>query len=82
MAIPAADGLSPNTHVGYGIDDPLDRDLAPLQQLRNETFFANLIWDLTNYFRTGVELSYIKTAYRDAPDNQGYVVHTQFQWQF
>jgi hypothetical protein len=39
-----------HTHIGYGIDDPLDRDLAPGQPVRNETYFANLIWERDEEF--------------------------------
>src|SRR5262249_1757097 len=52
-----------HTHVGYGIDDPLDRDLAPGQPVRNETYFANLIWDVTKHLRLGAELTYRRTEY-------------------
>lgn len=71
-----------HTHAGYGIDDPIDRDLASLQRLRNETYFANLIWDVTSHFRMGIEYTYRKTAYTGLPNNQGHGVHTQFQWRF
>lgn len=71
-----------HAHVGYGIDDPLDADLAPLQRVRNETGFANLIWDVTSSFRTGVEFTYRRTAYGGLPGNEGFGVHTQFQWRF
>ncbi len=71
-----------HTHIGYGIDDPLDRDLAPLQIVRNETYFANLIWDVTRYFRVAWEFTYRETSYKVLRDNDGVGFHTQFQWKF
>jgi hypothetical protein len=71
-----------HTHVGYGIDDPLDRDLAPGQPLRNDTYFANLIWDVTKHFRLAAELTYRKTAYTVVPNNEGTGFQTQVQFKF
>ena len=71
-----------HTHIGYGIDDPLDRDLAPGQPVRNETYFANLIWDVTKHFRVAGEVTYRKTAYTVVPNNDGVGFQTQVQWKF
>ncbi len=71
-----------HAHVGYGIDDPLDRDLAPFQRVRNETYFANLILDVTRYFRVAWEFTYRETSYKVLRDNDGVGFHTQFQWKF
>jgi hypothetical protein len=68
-----------HTHVGYGIDDPLDRDLAPGQQVRNDTYFANLIWDVTKHFRVAGEFTYRKTAYTLVPNNDDFGFQTQVQ---
>jgi hypothetical protein len=71
-----------HTHVGYGIDDPLNRDLAPGQPIRNDTWFANLMWDVTKHFRLGIEFTYRKTAYTVVPNNEGLGVQTQVQLKF
>jgi hypothetical protein len=71
-----------HTHVGYGIDDPLDRDLARGQPIRNDTWFANLIWDVTKYLRLAGEFTYRKTAYTVVPNNQGFGLQTQVQFKF
>ncbi len=72
-----------HTHIGYGIDDPVDADLAALQPLRNETYFANLLWDVTKAFRLGLEVSYRETSYSPAlPDNDGVLIHTQVLYKF
>src|SRR5262249_4693206 len=71
-----------HTHIRYGIDDPLDHHLAPGQPVRNETYFANLIWDVTKHFRVAGEVTYRKTAYTLVPNNDGIGFHTQVQWRF
>lgn len=71
-----------HTHWGYGIDDPLDRDLAPGQPVRNETYFANLIWDVTKHLRFGFEVTYRKTAYTLVGNNQGVGFQTQMRLKF
>jgi hypothetical protein len=71
-----------HTHVGYGIDDPLDRDLARGQPIRNDTWFANLLWDVSKHCRLGWELTYRKTAYTLFPNNQGYGAQAQVRFSF
>ena len=69
-----------HTHFRCGIDDPRDRDLGPGQAIRNDTFFANLIWDVTKHFRLAGEFTYRRTAYIVLPNNDG--IGLQFQVQF
>ena len=71
-----------HTHWGYGIDNPVDSDLAPTQVSRNDTIFANLIWDVTKSFRLASELTYRTTDYLALPDNEGFGYHWQMQWKF
>jgi hypothetical protein len=73
-----------HSHVGFGIDDPLDRDVAVTQRTQNSTFFANAIWDVNPTFRVGFEFAWRETKYRSPliPDNEGPGFHTQFQWAF
>ncbi len=71
-----------HTHVGYGIDDPLDRDLSGGGILRNQTYFANLIWDVTKYLRLGFETTYRQTAYPLRLNNDGVGFQTVVQMSF
>ena len=71
-----------HAHIGYGIDDPLDRDLAPGQANRNDTYFANLIWDVTKQFRLAGEVTFRQTSYIAVPNNDGVGVQTQVQLKF
>jgi hypothetical protein len=68
-----------HTHIGYGIDDPLDRDLQGGGILRNQTYFANIIWDVTKYLRLGFETTYRQTAYPLSLNNEGATFQTVVQ---
>jgi hypothetical protein len=71
-----------HTHIGYGIDDPLDGDLSPGSPVRNETYFANLIWDPTKHLRFGFEVDYRRTEYTLVRNNDGFGCQMQFQLKF
>jgi hypothetical protein len=71
-----------HAHVGDGVDAPVKRDLAPGQAAFNDTYFANLIWDVTKSFRAAIEFTYRVTDYIGARNNDGFGVQTQFQWKF
>jgi hypothetical protein len=71
-----------HTHLGYGVDNPDDDDLAPAQRTRNEVIFANLIWDVTAQFQVGFEVSHWDTDYVLLPDNDAMVYHTRVQLKF
>lgn len=75
-----------HSHWGYGIDDPLDRDVSTdplaLGRIRNETYFGNLLWDVNPTMRLGFEFTWRETAYRVLPDNEGAGFHTQCRWVF
>ena len=76
-----------HVHIGYGIDDPRDSDLAPIQILRNESYFATLIWDISAALQLGFEIDYRKTSYtRFLPnaflDAGAWVFGSKLQWRF
>jgi hypothetical protein len=71
-----------HTHWGYGIDDPLDKDLGPGQATRSQTYFANLVWDPNKYLRLGFEVTYRETAYTLFGNNQGIGFQTRMQFKF
>jgi hypothetical protein len=71
-----------HTHWGYGIDDPRNADLALTQIARNETVWANLVWDVTQSLRLGFEITFRDTDYVVLPDNNGVGLHGQMQWKF
>jgi hypothetical protein len=66
-------------HIGYGIDDPLDGDVSPGLPVRNVTYFANLIWDVTKHLRLAAAVDYRRTESRLLNNNDG--VGCQFQAQ-
>ena len=59
--------------IGYGIDDPLDRDLGLVtatlgQRSRNESYWVNFIWKISNEWESRLEVSHLATDYV-APSN-------------
>lgn len=71
-----------HTHWGYGIDDPIDRDVG-IGPVRNQTYFANLIWDVTKHLRVGWEVTYRRTAYSSVlRDNDGVGLQMQMRLKF
>ncbi|MFV1966557.1 MAG: hypothetical protein ACC628_14120 [Pirellulaceae bacterium] len=71
-----------HSHLGYGVDDPRNADVAATGRIRNETYFANLIWDVNSTFRIAAEATWRDTTYNTLRDNEGAGFHTQFQWAF
>jgi hypothetical protein len=69
-------------HTGFGIDDPVDGELAASQIAFNRTIFTNLIWDVTRSLRLAGELTFRKTNCITFTDNDGVGFQTQFQWKF
>lgn len=71
-----------HTHMGYGLDDPRDKNINFGGRTRNETYFANAIWDVNATFRVAGEVTWRETDYRGLADNESVGFHTQFQWTF
>jgi hypothetical protein len=69
-------------HTGYGLDAPVVRDLAPAQIARNQTYYANLIWDASKTIQVSAAVQYRRTDYVVLPDADGMVFLTQFLWRF
>lgn len=70
-------------HCGYGIDDPINDDLASGQITSNQTFFNTLLWDLSKSVQFGLEVDYRRTNYVEPlKDANGILVMTQFLWRF
>ena len=53
-----------HSHVGYGIDDPINRDVPTGGRLYNDFIFANIMYDLTERFVMGFEYTHWKTHYQ------------------
>lgn len=73
-----------HSHLGYGIDDPLDADVAASQRVRNQMFFGNIIYDVSKNLQLGLEVSQWQTAYSNPVlgDNSAWVVHSRVQLKF
>jgi hypothetical protein len=81
-----------HSHTGIFIDDPNDNDITALPntlfgRTYNSAFYSTLIWDLDRAYRIAVEATYRKTEYKDPTatgrlTNEGFGLHTQFQYAF
>lgn len=69
-------------HAGYGIDAPIRRDLALTQFARNQTYYANLVWDASSVLQLSLEVDYRKTDYLAFQNADGVVVLTQMLLRF
>jgi hypothetical protein len=69
-------------HTGYGIDAPVVRDLLLTQIARNQTYYANLIWDASKTIQVSAAVQYRRTDYVVLPDADGMVFLTQMLWRF
>ena len=70
-------------HCGYGIDDPVNSDLAAGQISSNQTLFTTAIWDISKNFQFGMEVDYRKTNYvSPLLDAEGVLIMNQFLWRF
>lgn len=49
--------------IGYGIDNPRDGDLGSNQRSRNETYWTNAIWKMSEQWETRCEIARQKTNY-------------------
>jgi len=53
-----------HSHVGWGVDDPFDTDLTTAgQRTYNQFIFGNVLYDVTDRFLMGLEVSSCKTLY-------------------
>jgi hypothetical protein len=62
---------SSRSFVGFGasIDDPDDEDLLPGSRTKNGSLWANYLYNLRSYLRTGVEISHWATDYLERQDD-------------
>jgi hypothetical protein len=65
-----------HSHVGYCIDDPLDRDISSGGRIYNSAYFGNLIYDVTKQFNCGLEVSSWRTLYKN--NTPGEAVRIEF----
>ncbi len=76
--------LSDCVHVqaGYGLDAPVVGDLGPNQIARNQTYFANIFWDVTKQLQLSFQVDYRQTDYVTVRDAEGFVVLSQLLFRF
>lgn len=65
-----------HSHVGYCIDDPLDREIPVNGRTYNQVLFGNLIYDVTKQFSLGLEVGSWRTLYQG--EQAGESIRTEF----
>ena len=74
--------------IGYGIDDPRDTDLGVLggtvgQRARNESYWVNFIWKLSDEWETRFEVSQLETTYiAPSNDSESMLYHALVRYSF
>jgi hypothetical protein len=69
--------------LGYGIDAPLEQDLAPLSRARNDYYFGAVFHDVTRFLSIGAEVDYRQTAYiLPNTDNDAVVYYFRMRLKF
>ncbi len=69
-------------HAGSTLDDPDDDDLDNGRAERNFTGYVGMIHDWASGLRTGLDLIYWDTAWKNLEDGDGYRVNLYFQYNF
>lgn len=62
------------SHLGYGIDNPRDSDVANLGRIENSVFFVNSSFDVLPKMTLGLEFSYWDTQYRGQAPGKASVI--------
>ena len=60
------------TGFGYGIEDPRDRDLEAGQRALNQAIWGNAFYNFTSYLKTGAEVSYWRTDYKEGDQGRSW----------
>jgi hypothetical protein len=71
-----------HSHVGYGIDNPRDTDVAVRDRTSNSVLFGNVSFDILPKMTVGLELSYWETKYKGLESGQAMVFEFTGQYAF
>ena len=69
-------------HVGAGLDDPRDKDLAVGGRTRNYVLWGNHTYDLSGNTTAGIECSYWSTRYSNSGSCPNLRVQMMMQYGF
>jgi hypothetical protein len=82
LALKARPAPAWEVNLGWGMDDPWNRDLNDGQRSRNTSFFANAIYRFLESFHVGLELMYMRTEYRNLEGGASLRAMTQARFTF
>jgi hypothetical protein len=71
-----------HSHVGYGIDNPRDTEVATRDRMSNSVLFGNLSFDILPKMTVGLELSYWETKYKNLEPGESMVLEFTGQYAF
>lgn len=71
-----------HVHAGYGLDTPVLSDLGPSQIARNQTFYANVFWDITKQLQLSFQVDYRQTDFVTFRDAEGFIFLSQLLFRF
>ncbi len=71
-----------HTHAGFGIDDPRNTDLSAGRRSQNHFWFGNVVFDVTDLFSVGLEVSYWKTKFVGMADGEAVRIETVMKYRF
>jgi hypothetical protein len=72
-----------HVHTGYGIESPHEAELSTETGIaRNETWYANWVWDVGKSVQLSFEVDYRQTEFVSLADGTGTLYMGQFLWRF
>ncbi|MHC4877947.1 MAG: hypothetical protein ACYTGL_15930 [Planctomycetota bacterium] len=71
-----------HTHAGFGIDDPSNSNLSVGRRSQNHFWFGNAVFDVTELFSVGLEVSYWQTRFVGLSDGEAVRIETVMKYRF
>lgn len=66
-------------HIGFMIDDPLDRDVPLTGRTRQQNAYSNIMYVHSRYLQAGFEVAHLKAGFQNPAngDNEAWVMHSK-----
>jgi hypothetical protein len=69
-------------HTGYGVDAPVRTDLGATDISHNQTYYANIFWDISKTYQWSFQVEHRETDFVTFRQGKGEIFMTQFLWRF
>lgn len=72
------------THLGYMVDDPLDKDVSSDGRTRQQNIYSNVMYVHNRYFQIGCEAAYLSAGFNgtNRQDNEAWVLQNKMTFTF